>query len=94
MTRPPRYRCHTCAATFTAYAPAERCADAHGGARIDLFLAPINRQGGHMSRASNRKLRREGEGRIGQPRPSLKTSEPLPATPPLPPAKKTKRGVR
>lgn len=29
------WRCHTCGATFTAYAPAERHADTHGGARLE-----------------------------------------------------------
>lgn len=37
MTRPPRYRCHTCGATFTAWALAERHADTHGGARIEVL---------------------------------------------------------
>lgn len=30
------WRCHKCGATFTAYAPAERHADSHGGGRIEV----------------------------------------------------------
>jgi hypothetical protein len=38
--RPPRgrYRCNTCGALESAYAPAQRHADAHGGARIEIML--------------------------------------------------------
>lgn len=35
----PTHQCATCGTTFTAWAPAERHADSHGGgARIDLVL--------------------------------------------------------
>lgn len=35
------YRCHTCGATFERYgAAAERCADSHGGARLEAILEP------------------------------------------------------
>ncbi len=34
------YRCATCARRFTAYAPAERHADTHRGARIENVLHP------------------------------------------------------
>lgn len=36
--RPARYRCARCGATFTAWAPAQAHADAHGGARIEVIL--------------------------------------------------------
>ena len=36
--RADRYRCHTCGATSSAWAPIERHADTHGGARIELAL--------------------------------------------------------
>lgn len=39
----PRYRCHTCGATFAAYAPAERHADAEHHHRIDVILNPTRR---------------------------------------------------
>lgn len=41
MTRPPRrrWRCHTCALELTSWAAAERHADTHGGARLDVLLA-------------------------------------------------------
>jgi hypothetical protein len=32
------YRCHTCGATFTAWAPAQRHADEHHHARLELVL--------------------------------------------------------
>jgi hypothetical protein len=38
--KPPRYRCHACAATFTAWSPAERHADAEHHHRIALILEP------------------------------------------------------
>lgn len=34
-----RWRCHTCGQTFTAYAPAERHADSHGGARLEIEVS-------------------------------------------------------
>lgn len=37
-TRADRYRCGTCGAMFTAWAPAERHADTHGGARLEMVL--------------------------------------------------------
>lgn len=37
----PAYRCKTCGATFARYgAAAERCADAHHGARLEAILVP------------------------------------------------------
>ena len=39
-TSPGRFRCHACAATFTAWAPAERLADAEHHHRIELILSP------------------------------------------------------
>lgn len=36
----PRYRCHTCAAEFKAWAPAEKHADSERHHRIDLVLNP------------------------------------------------------
>jgi len=38
MTRRWNYRCHTCDAVLTTWAAAERHADSHGGARLDLEL--------------------------------------------------------
>ena len=32
------YRCHTCAERFATWAAAEKHADTHGGARLDLEL--------------------------------------------------------
>jgi hypothetical protein len=41
MSRPaPTYRCHTCAATFTAWAAAERHADSERHHRIELIVHP------------------------------------------------------
>jgi len=39
MKRPKtdRYRCATCGATFTTWASAERHADTHGAARLELL---------------------------------------------------------
>jgi hypothetical protein len=37
-SRADRYRCGTCGAMFTAWAPAERHADTHGGARLEMVL--------------------------------------------------------
>lgn len=34
-----RYRCHTCDQTFASWAAAERHADSHGGARLELFTS-------------------------------------------------------
>lgn len=31
------YRCHTCGAVLTSWAAAERHADAHGGARLEII---------------------------------------------------------
>lgn len=44
MTAPARYRCHTCAATFTAWAPAERHADAEHHRRIEVVLDQSRRE--------------------------------------------------
>lgn len=38
MTRPPRWRCHTCPAVFTAWAAAQRHADQTGHRRIEVIL--------------------------------------------------------
>jgi len=38
MTRRQAWRCHTCGERFTSWAAAERHADSHGGARIDIEL--------------------------------------------------------
>lgn len=35
-----RYRCHTCGATFSRWAPVERHVDGHGGGRIVEYLEP------------------------------------------------------
>lgn len=40
MTRPARWRCHTCGETFTAYAAAQRHADTTGHRRLDAILEP------------------------------------------------------
>lgn len=46
MTAPARYRCHTCGATLTSWAAAERHADTHPvGARIDIDLDPPTSEG-------------------------------------------------
>lgn len=37
-TRTDRYECGTCGARFRFYAPAERHADTHGGARLEITL--------------------------------------------------------
>jgi hypothetical protein len=37
--RSARFRCHDCGATFTAYAPAERHANAPGHRRIEAVIA-------------------------------------------------------
>lgn len=79
-----RYRCHTCGAEFTAWAAAQRHADSHGGARLELVLDP---KGGLMPRSSNRKLRRDGERRLPRPRPATATA----ATPPAPTPQRTGR---
>lgn len=34
-----RWRCHTCGATFTAWRTAERHADTHHGARLDVVVS-------------------------------------------------------
>lgn len=39
MTAKPRFRCHTCGAEFTAWAKAERHADAEHHHRVDLVVA-------------------------------------------------------
>jgi hypothetical protein len=36
-----RYTCATCGTTFSAWAPAERHADTHGGARLALDLQAV-----------------------------------------------------
>jgi hypothetical protein len=41
MTRPPRYRCHSCGATFTAWTQCERHADAEHHHRVELILHPV-----------------------------------------------------
>lgn len=38
MTAPARYRCAACAATFPAWAPAERHADAEHHHRVEVIL--------------------------------------------------------
>ncbi len=40
-----RYRCHTCAATFTAWAPCERHSDAEHHHRIDVALVEAKEPG-------------------------------------------------
>ena len=38
MSRPRyRYLCKRCGSIYPAYAPAERCADSHGGGRIECL---------------------------------------------------------
>jgi transposase-like protein len=36
--RGSRWRCHTCGELFTVWAKAQRHADGHGGARLELVL--------------------------------------------------------
>ena len=40
------YRCHTCGAVFTKWAPVERHVDGHGGGRIVEYLEPTQRPEG------------------------------------------------
>lgn len=42
----PAYRCHACAATFTAWAPAERHADAERHHRIEVIVHRARTQPG------------------------------------------------
>lgn len=36
-----RYRCRTCGQVFTAWAPAQRHANEHGGARVEIVAASL-----------------------------------------------------
>jgi hypothetical protein len=40
----PTYRCHVCAATFTAWAPAQRHADAEHHHRIEVIVHPEDKE--------------------------------------------------
>ena len=43
VSRANEFRCWTCGARFSAYAPAERCADSHGGGRIESYPPLVER---------------------------------------------------
>lgn len=40
----PRYRCHACGATFTAWSKAERHSDAERHYRLEVIVQPDNRR--------------------------------------------------
>lgn len=77
------YRCHACSTEFAAWAATERHADVERHHRIELILAPTNQQGGRMPKQGIRRDRRDGERRMGQPRPNR---APVEAPPPAPAA--------
>jgi hypothetical protein len=83
-----RYRCHICAATFTAWAPAERHADAEHHHRIEVLAIDHRTEGGAMPKKKELKDRRHGEKRMGAPPPSLKATQ---TTDPTPPDKRRKQ---
>lgn len=67
MTPVPRYRCRTCAATFTAWAPAERHADAERHCRIEVVIHPEQKEPEMSPNQKLRKDRRQGEKKMGPP---------------------------
>ena len=77
---PVRYRCIRCGRTFTAWAHAERHADAERHCRIEVIHA--DEKESPMPKKSQSKDEKHGQKRLGQPRPSLRTSSSPPAKPP------------
>lgn len=73
MTPPARYRCHACAATFTAWAPAERHADSEHHPRIEVLI-PIDERSPMSPTKRLAKDRKDGQRRMGTPKPNTITA--------------------
>ena len=75
-----RYRCASCGATFAAWAPAERHADAERHHRLEVLVRTEDKEPLMPKKPSEAKRRRQGQDRMGPPRPN--TALKPPAEPP------------